>query len=136
MVWVAVWWKGASLQSWEGPALFWRGSADELSGQTAPLGSRGHRARSTQAVGSAQRIFPMTHKSHPPLSPHTGKESESQATDQDKLYAKHVDTGLGLKIYKKLSEVSKYEQNPIKIGAKIWVDISSDDIWLAKKKAH
>lgn len=101
MVWVAVWWKGASLQSWEGPAPFWRGSADELNGQTAPPEAEVTGPGAHRLLALHKEIFPMTHKSHPPLSPHTGKESESQATDQDKLYAKHVDTGLGLKIYKK-----------------------------------
>lgn len=45
---------------------------------------------------------------------------------------KYIDKGLVFEIYKELSEVSKYEQNPIKIWAKIWMDISSDT-WLAKK---
>lgn len=73
-----------------------------------------------------------TRKSYLPLGPHPGKESESQAMDWEKLHARHNDKGLVFKIYQELSEVSKYEQNPIKIWAKIWIDISSDT-WLAKK---
>lgn len=95
VAWIAIGFKGPSFQSRETPA---RHSAFELGGRTAPLGSQGHGAASTQAVGFAQGNVPTTHKSQPPLRPHT--PGRTRATGWERLHAKHTDKGLIFKTLK------------------------------------
>ena len=97
--------------SWVGAPLPWE--AEEA-------GPRAHRLSASHKGNS-----PTTRKSYPPLGPHPAKEMKAKPRT-GRSYVQDTLMKLVFEIHKELSEVSKDEQNPIKIQAEIWIDISSD----------